>query len=43
MYKAGCSVCVLRSSKEELTWAIDKQFTISYYTIPLDNCKEGVS
>ena len=29
--------------KEELAWAMDKQFqfTISYYTIPLENCKEA--
>ena len=30
--------------KEELAWAIDKwfQFTICYYTIPLETCKEAI-
>ena len=30
--------------KEELAWALDKwfQFTISYYTIPLEACKEAI-
>ena len=43
IYKGGCSVRVLRCLKEELALAIDKwfQFTIFYYTIPLETCKEA--
>ena len=31
--------------KEEMAWAIDKrlQFTISYYIIPLETCKEAIA
>ena len=31
--------------KEELAWVIEKrfQFTISYYTIPLETCKEAIN
>ena len=42
IYKGGCGICVSWYLKEVLAWAIDKQFqfTISYYTIPLETCKE---
>ena len=41
--KGGCGIRVLRYLYEELAWAIDKrfQFTISYYTIPLETYKEA--
>ena len=35
---------ISRCLKEELAWAIDQrfQFTISYYTILLETCKEAI-
>ena len=45
VYNGGCAVCILRCLKEELVWVIDKrfQFTISYYTIPLETYKEAIN
>ena len=48
IYNGACSIRVSRCLQEELAWAIDKQdkqfqFTISYYTIPLETYKEAIA
>ena len=42
IYKGECGVHASTSLTEELAWAIDKLLCISYYTIPLETCKEAI-
>ena len=45
IYNGGCGVHLSRCVKEKQAWVIDKwfQFTISYYTIPLETCKKAIN
>ena len=44
IYTGVCGIHVQKFLKEKLAWVIDKQFqfTISYYTMPLETCKEAI-